>query len=133
METIKLVLLKSGYHIITKLSELNDDSEKPICFLMEVPFVVFTSPNPEEDTKIGMAKFMPYSKSPNFRISFDEVVTIGEPQEFIVKKYIEIVYPHYPIVSEEEYQQIISSDNVSTELNGEQKNNENVTTDEEVS
>jgi hypothetical protein len=100
---------------------------------MEVPFVIFTPPNPEEDKKIGMAKFMPYSKSPNFRISFDEVVTIGEPQEFIVKKYIEIVYPHYPIVSEEEYQQIINFNNVSTELNEEQKNNENVTTVEEVS
>lgn len=108
MESIQIVLLKNGQTIITKLSELNNDEGNPLCFLFEVPFVVFTSEK-DPETKIGLSKFMSFSKSVNFRIPFNEVLTIGDPQEFILKKYVEIVQPYFPIVSEEAYEKIVGS------------------------
>lgn len=121
MESIKIILLKSGQTIITKLSELNNDEGNPLCFLFEVPFVVFTS-DKDPETKIGLSKFMSFSKSVHFRIPFNEVVTIGDPQDFILKKYVEIVQPYFPIISEEEYTNIVGSTieeqdtNVNTEV-----------------
>ena len=40
---------------------------------------------------------MPFSSTPAFRIPFDHVITIGDPKQSILKKYVEVVKPYYPI------------------------------------
>jgi hypothetical protein len=98
MEDIKIVLLKTRQQVITKLSELRDENDNPFCFLMEVPLIVDISPqSTPEDLKIAFSQLMPFSSTPAFRIPFDHVITIGDPKQGVLEKYIEIVKPYYPI------------------------------------
>lgn len=98
MEDIKIILLKTGQQIITKLSELRTDDDKPFCFVFEVPLVVSYSPEAtENDIQIAFSQWMPFSSSVAFRIPFDHVITIGDVKVGILKKYVEIVKPYYPI------------------------------------
>jgi hypothetical protein len=99
MDDVKIVLLKSNHHLISKINELRTDDEKPVCFLLEVPLLVSYGPAdaPDEELKISLSRWMPFSKSPSFRIPFDQVVTIGDPKDAILEKYIELVKPYYPI------------------------------------
>lgn len=99
MDYIRLVLLKNGKLLITKIQEIKDDEDKPLCFLLEIPFVVNVTTNPEtpDNPKISFGSFVPFSKTTAYRIAFNEVLTIGEPVDSILQKYIEIVKPYYPI------------------------------------
>ena len=57
MDDIKLVLLKTGQTLISKLSELRDEKENAICFLFEVPLVVAFSPeSTKEDLKVSFSQ-----------------------------------------------------------------------------
>lgn len=99
MDYIKLVLLKNGKLLITKIQEITDDEGKPLCFLFEVPFVVHVTSNPEapDNPKISFGSFIPFSKTVGYRVAFTEVLTIGDPVDSILEKYVEIVKPYYPI------------------------------------
>jgi hypothetical protein len=106
MEDIKIVMLKNRQHVICKLSELRTETDEPLCFLFEVPFVVsysVPSENAEEkDIQIKFAQWSPFSKSLQFRVPFEQVVSIGEPKDGILQKYIELLKPYYPIVNDAE-------------------------------
>jgi len=98
MEDIKVLLLKTGQQIITKLSELRTKEDEPFCFVFEVPLVLsITADSTESDIKIGFSQWMPFSSSVAFRVPFDHVVTISDPKEGIITKYIEVVKPYYPV------------------------------------
>ena len=67
MDDIKVLLLKSGQHIITKLSELTADSGESLCFVFEVPLIIrFVSGTSEQDTVISF--------SPDLRITIDTLI-----------------------------------------------------------
>jgi hypothetical protein len=106
MEDIKIVLLKSRQHVITKLSELRTEEDEPLCFLFEVPFVItyqmdYSEEN-KNDVKISFSQMMPFSNTLEFRIPFEYVITIGSPKPDIVEKYIEVLKPYYPIINDAE-------------------------------
>ena len=99
MDDIKVLLLKSGQHIITKLSELTADSGESLCFVFEVPLIIrFVSGTSEQDTVISFNLWCPFSKSVAYRVPFEHVVTIGEPKDPILQKYIEYIQPLYPLI-----------------------------------
>ena len=107
MEDIKIVMLKNKQHIICKLTELMvEETEDPLCFLIEVPMVIsYTYPKDvpdENDVRIIFQQWSPFSKSLQFRIPFDYVVSIGEPKDQILEKYIETVQPYYSIIDNQE-------------------------------
>ncbi len=102
MEAIKIVQLKDGSHIICKITELTSDDGKPLCFLIEVPMILsYANEGSEDDVKIKYSQWSPFSKSLEFRIPFDQVITIGEPKTAVLEKYVEIVQPFYPILDSE--------------------------------
>jgi hypothetical protein len=99
MEFVKLVLLKNGKLLITKIEELRDEQDNPLCFILEVPLVVNIIPNENtpDNPKISFGSFVPFSKTFAYRIAFNEVLTIGDPVDSIMEKYVEIVKPYYPV------------------------------------
>jgi len=107
MEDIKIVMLKNKQHIICKLIELTvEETEDPLCFLLEVPLVIsYTYPKDtidDNEVKIIFQQWSPFSKSLQFRIPFDYVVSIGEPKDQILEKYIETIQPYYSVVDNQE-------------------------------
>lgn len=107
MEDIKIVMLKNKQHIISKLTELTvEETDEPLCFLFEIPMVIsYTHPkdaNDDSEVKIIFQQWSPFSKSLQFRVPFDYVITIGDPKDQILEKYIEVVKPYYPIINDAE-------------------------------
>jgi len=98
MEDIKILLLNPDLQVIAKVSEIQGEDNAPYCFLLEVPMVLQFAPgSTQEEPKISMAPLMPFSKSMAYRFPFDKVVTMGIPTDNILKKYVDIVKPFYPI------------------------------------
>ena len=54
------------------------------------------------EVKIIFQQWSPFSKSLQFRVPFDYVITIGDPKDQILEKYIEVVKPYYPIINDAE-------------------------------
>lgn len=98
MNSIRIALLQNDLQVIAKVSELQTDDNTPYCFLFEVPFVVsFDDGSTPEDPKIVFTALMPFTKNFAYRLPFEQVITMGEPTDPILKRYIEIVKPYYPI------------------------------------
>jgi hypothetical protein len=112
MDDIKILLLKSGQHVITKLSELRAEEDEPLCFLFEVPLIVrYIAGETEDNTMLTFNLWCPYSKSLSFRVPFDYVVTIGEPKDQIMEKYVEYIQPFYPVLNDAEPETITNLTN----------------------
>ena len=108
MENIKIVMLKNKQHIICKLTELMvEETDEPLCFLFEVPMVIsYTYPQDTVDDNavtIIFQQWSPFSKSLQFRVPFDYVISIGEPKDQILEKYIETVEPYYSVINNPEF------------------------------
>lgn len=98
MEDIKILLLNPDLQVIAKVSEIQGEDDTPYCFLLEVPMVLqFAPASTQEEPKISMSPLLPFSKSMAFRFPFDKVVTMGIPTDNILKRYVDIVKPYYPI------------------------------------
>ena len=98
MESIKIVLLRNQLQVIAKVSELQTDDDTPYCFLFEVPFVVsFDEGSTPEDPKIVFSALMPFTKNFAYRMPFDQVITMGDPTDPILQRYIDVVKHYYPI------------------------------------
>ncbi len=116
MEAIKIVHLKDGSHIICKITELTTDDNKPLCFLIEVPMILsYVNGETEEDLKVKYTQWSPFSKSLEFRIPFDQVVTVGEAKTAVLEKYVEIVQPFYPIL-DSPYPSVADNQNQQNEI-----------------
>lgn len=103
MNDIKIVQLSTGHHLIAKVSEIRTEKDEPICFLLAVPMTLSYGPETsEENVSIKYAKWSPFSSSLEFRIGFDQVITISDPIQSILEKYVELVNPYYPIISTEQ-------------------------------
>lgn len=93
MEDVKIVMLKNGHHIITKINELYlEEKEEPFCFLLTAPLII-TYKSKEEELELSFTLWSPFSKSVEYRIPFDYVVSMGEPKDDILEKYLEIAGP----------------------------------------
>ena len=99
-ETIKvnpsIVVLKTGEKLITVLQEAFEgegDNRKGICLVMSHPYELYlieanNQENPEQDLQVKFSKWCPYSIDTQYRIPYDVVLAIGQPDPGLAQAYL---------------------------------------------
>lgn len=90
-----IVVLKTGEKLITILQEVfegDGEDKKGICLVMNYPYQlelinVENIENPEQDLQVKYSKWCPYSIDSTFRIPYDGILTIGEPDPGLSQAY----------------------------------------------
>jgi hypothetical protein len=97
--SIKITTLKTGTILISELKEVYDgegEDRKGICLLVERPYelsLVNAAPQymVEEagaELQVKFSKWNPYSSDNQFKLPYDSVMTIGEPEEGLKDAYV---------------------------------------------
>jgi hypothetical protein len=90
-----IVILKTGEKLITVLQEVFEgqgEDKKGICLVMNHPYEltlinVPNTENPEQDLQVKYSKWCPYSTDVQFRIPYDGVLAIGQPDLGLASAY----------------------------------------------
>lgn len=90
-----IVILKTGEKIITVLQEAFEgegDNQKGICLVMNHPYELFLmnindQENPEQDLQVKFSKWCPYAVDTQYRIPYDGVLAIGQPDPGLAQAY----------------------------------------------
>jgi hypothetical protein len=90
-----IVILKTGEKLITVLQEVFEgqgEDKKGICLVMNHPYEltlinVPNTENPEQDLQVKYSKWCPYSTDVQFRIPYDGVLAIGQPDPGLSSVY----------------------------------------------
>ncbi len=90
-----IVVLKTGEKIITVLQEVfegDGEDRKGICLVMNHPYEltlvnINNVENPEQDLQVKYSKWCPYSTDTQFRIPYDGVLAIGQPDPGLALAY----------------------------------------------
>ncbi len=90
-----IVILKTGEKLITVLQEVFEgqgEDKKGICLVMNHPYEltlinVPNAENPEQDLQVKYSKWCPYSTDVQFRIPYDGVLAIGQPDPGLSSVY----------------------------------------------
>ena len=108
MTVIQIIHLVSGEHLISKIQEVKEGDES-LCLNLVMPMSIAmdTPVKREEKPTISFYPYSPFSSSPEFKIAFDKVVSVGNPSKLILEKYIDVVQPTYPVLTAEELDQHI--------------------------
>ena len=88
---VSIVTFKTGERVITELKEIFDgeaDNKKGVCLLMEDPYILnLDSAQPQYLTEahgmeyqVRFSKWNPYSTDNMFKIPYDSVMTISNPE-----------------------------------------------------
>ena len=96
---IKITTLKTGTLLISELKEVYDgegDDRRGVCLLVERPYelsLVNTAPQymVEEagaELQVKFSKWNPYSSDVQFKLPYDSVMTIGEPEAGLKDAYV---------------------------------------------
>ena len=95
---VSVVTLRTGERVITELKEIFDeegDNKKGICLLMEDPYVLnLDSGTPQYLTEqhgmeyqVRFSKWNPYSSDWQYKIPYDMVMTISNPEPGLQDAY----------------------------------------------
>ena len=95
---VSIVTLKTGDRVITELKEVFDNEsgeQKGVCLLMEEPYILsLDSSTPQylteqlgSEYKVRFSKWNPYSPDTMFKIPYDCVMTISNPEPGLQKAY----------------------------------------------
>ena len=90
-----IVILKTGEKLITILQEAFEgegDNQKGICLVMSHPYElslisVDNVQNPEQDLQVKFSKWCPYAVDTQYRIPYDSVLAIGQPDPGLAQAY----------------------------------------------
>jgi hypothetical protein len=90
-----VVILKTGEKIITVLQEAFEgegDNQKGICLVMNHPYElslmnINNQENPEQDLQVKFSKWCPYAVDTQYRIPYDGVLAIGQPDPGLAQAY----------------------------------------------
>ncbi len=90
-----IVILKTGEKLITYLQEVFEgegENQKGICLVMNHPYElklieINNSENPDQDLQVKFSKWCPYSSDVQFRIPYDGVLAIGQPDAGLAMAY----------------------------------------------
>ena len=88
---VSVVTLKTGERIITELKEIFDgegDDKKGVCLLMEEPYILtldgstpqYLTEQTGMEYQVRFSKWNPYSPDWQFKIPYDCVMTISNPE-----------------------------------------------------
>ena len=95
---VSILTLKTGDRVIAELKEIFDeegDNKKGICLLMEEPYILnLEGGNPQYLTEeygmeyqIKFSKWNPYSSDWQFKLPYDSVMTISNPEPGLQTAY----------------------------------------------
>ena len=95
---VSILTLKTGDRVIAELKEIFDeegDNKKGICLLMEEPYILnLEGGNPQYLTEeygmeyqIKFSKWNPYSSDWQYKLPYDSVMTISNPEPGLQKAY----------------------------------------------
>ena len=90
----QIVVFKNGERVIGEMSEVfNGEGEdrKGVCLLIKNPYILelvsSNDPNSAMDLQVKFSKWCPYSVDYQFRIPYDSVLAIGEPDQGLDQAY----------------------------------------------
>lgn len=91
-----IVVLKTGEKLITILQEAFEgegDNRKGICLVMSHPYELYlisvnNQENLEQDLQVKFSKWCPYSIDTQYRIPYDGVLAIGQPDPGLAQAYL---------------------------------------------
>lgn len=95
---VSIITLKTGDRIITDLKEAFDgdgDDKKGICLIMDEPYVLnldggtpqYLTEQHGMEYQVRFSKWNPYSPDTMFKIPYDCVMTISNPEPGLQKAY----------------------------------------------
>ena len=95
---VSILTLKTGDRVIAELKEIFDgegEDKKGVCLLMEEPYILnLEGSNPQYLTEeygmeyqIKFSKWNPYSSDWQFKIPYDGVLTISNPEDGLKEAY----------------------------------------------
>ena len=107
-----IVVLKTGEKLITVLQEAFEgegDNQKGICLVMSHPYELYligvnNQENPDQDLQVKFSKWCPYSIGTQYRIPYDGVLAIGQPDPGLSQAYLTKI-EQYEQISENVKQQ----------------------------
>jgi hypothetical protein len=90
----QIIVFKSGERVISDLQEVfegEDEDRRGICLLMKNPYILelvtagdVDAPN---DLQVKFSKWCPYSVDYQFRVPYDSILAIGEPDTGLAQAY----------------------------------------------
>ena len=93
----QIVIFKNGERVITQLQEVYEgegDEKRGVCLLMTNPYILelVNVPNLPEDAKdrdlqVKFSKWCPFSVEYQFRVPYDTILAIGEPDQGLATAY----------------------------------------------
>jgi len=91
----QIIVFKNGERVITNLQEVfegEDESRRGVCLLMNNPYILELVGGDDPtakgmDLQVKFSKWCPYSVDYEFRIPYDVVLAIGEPDTGLAGAY----------------------------------------------
>ena len=90
----QILVFKNGERVITELQEVfegEEENKRGVCLLMTNPYILELvggdDPNSAMDLQVKFSKWCPYSVDYQFRIPYDAVLAIGEPDTGLDQAY----------------------------------------------
>lgn len=116
-----VVLLTTGETVVTNLQEVfrgEGEDKKGLCLLLNHPYKLDLIASEEDSTNVQVkfTKWMPFSGEIQFKIPYDTVITIGEPEQSLKEAFERKVKAAEEKIEaakkakEEEHQPIYASD-----------------------
>ena len=89
-------MLQTGERIIAAVGEVTDEEGKGICLVIRCPYLLSMQPSGEvspdgtpSQFNVNYTKWFPYSISEDFRIPYNSVIAIGDPEPGILDVFTE--------------------------------------------
>ena len=86
----KIVLMRTGEKIIAAVGEMNDpETGKGLGFIFRCPYTLGMVPTADGQFSVNFTKWIPYSVDTQYKVPYDIVAALGEPEPDILNVYIE--------------------------------------------
>lgn len=87
-----IVMLMTGDTVVTNLQEIfrgEGEDKKGVCLMMSHPYKLDLLPGSDASAgiQVQFTRWMPFSVEYQYKIPYDAVLTIGEPEESLKKAY----------------------------------------------
>ena len=86
----KILLTKTGEKIIAAVGEMTDpETGKGLGFVFKCPYTLSMVPAAEGQFSVNFTKWIPYSVDTEYKVPYDIVAALGDPEPDILNVYIE--------------------------------------------
>lgn len=86
----KIILTKNGDKLIAAVGEVTDpETQKGLGFIFKCPYILNMTPSGDGQFSVNFTKWIPYSSDIQYRVPYDIVAAIGEPEPDILNIYID--------------------------------------------